>query len=383
MSQVTPKIAFLTNTCTHYRVGTYERLAQRYDVDFYFYSAGREWYWQQAHGAHAGHFRSIQLAGVDVGGNRFVPDLPLRLLKGRYDAFLGSINGRFVLPITYMIARLLRKPFVLWTGVWMRLDTRLHRAVFPLVRYIYTHADAVVVYGEHVQRYLVSEGVAADRIFIAGNAVDNSLYDQTVAPEKLRALRETLKIAEGERVVLYLGRIEDGKGLEYLLDAFAASSPADAVLVIAGAGSLLEELRARAQRLGIDDRVRFPGYVPVAQAVEYYALASVYVLPSVTTRVFKEPWGLVVNEAFCQGVTVIATDAVGAAMGGLLRDGEQGLVVPERNAPALASALTQLLADEPLRRRMSAAARAAVAVWNQDRMADGFAQAFAFAAVRR
>ena len=50
-------------------------------------------------------------------------------------------------------------------------------------------------------------------------------------------------------------------------------------------------------------------------------------IPSVPTPTFREPWGLVVNEAMNRGLAVIASDAVGAAAGGLVRDGENGLIV--------------------------------------------------------
>ena len=60
----------------------------------------------------------------------------------------------------------------------------------------------------------------------------------------------------------------------------------------------------------------------------FYAGSDVVVVPSVPTRDFLEPWGLVVNEAMNQGVPVIATDAVGAAAGGLVRHERNGLVVP-------------------------------------------------------
>lgn len=66
---------------------------------------------------------------------------------------------------------------------------------------------------------------------------------------------------------------------------------------------------------------------------------------------FKEPWGLVVNETMNQGVPAIATDAVGAAAGGLVQHGQTGLVVAERDVEALAAALQQLLADPTLRAR--------------------------------
>ncbi len=77
----------------------------------------------------------------------------------------------------------------------------------------------------------------------------------------------------------------------------------------------------------------------------FYAAADVLVVPSIPTRTFREPWGLVVNEAFNQQLPVIASDAVGAAAGGLVRDHENGLVVPAADPAALASAMRALTAD--------------------------------------
>ena len=70
-----------------------------------------------------------------------------------------------------------------------------------------------------------------------------------------------------------------------------------------------------------------------------YAAADVLVVPSIATRTFREPWGLVVNEAMNQGLPVIASDAVGAVAGGLVRDGRNGLVVRAGDSGALAHAM--------------------------------------------
>jgi glycosyltransferase involved in cell wall biosynthesis len=118
--------------------------------------------------------------------------------------------------------------------------------------------------------------------------------------------------------------------------------------------------------------------VPIEETVQYYALASVVVLPSVTTPEAKEAWGLVVNEAFNQGVPVIATDAVGAVAGSLVRDGINGLVVPEGNSAALASALRRVVNDPSERQRLGTAAKHLIAEWNQDAQATGFARALEF-----
>lgn len=371
-------VAFVTTFCPHHRVQTFQILARYCDIQYTFFSAGGEWYWQAQHGVSQGDFRFIQVPGIQIGNTRVTPALLLELWQSQSDVFIKCINGRFALPITYVVARLRRKPFILWTGIWMRLQTPAHRLFFPLTRYIYRHADAVVVYGEHVKRYLVAEGVPPDRIFVAAHAVDNAAYALTVPAAAQAARRAALDVAPDQKVILYLGRLEEVKGLNYLLEAFAALQRTDAVLVFAGAGSAEARLRAAAEQMGIARQVRFAGYVPHTEAIQYYALAWASVLPSITLPTGKETWGLVVNEAFNQGVPVVATDAVGAAAGGLVQHGINGFVVPERNATAIADALRLLLDYPDLRARLSENARATIAQWDNERMVLGFRQAIAY-----
>jgi glycosyltransferase involved in cell wall biosynthesis len=377
------KISFTTNFCPHYRTQTFSILARYYPVDFYFFSAGDEWYWLQQHGVQKGNFSYTYLPGVRIAQTRITPTLPWKLWENGYDIYVKCINGRFALPITYIIARLRRKPFILWTGIWTRIQTRAHRWFFPLTRYIYQHADAIVVYGEHVKRYLISEGVPAERIFIAAHAVDNPAYNRSVPESELSQLRQQLEIGNQQKVVLYLGRLEDGKGLDYLINAFSTvAEQDDTILVLAGTGSQEKDLRQLVQEKGIADKVRFTGYIPSNQTVTYYALAWVYILPSVTTATFKEPWGLVVNEAMNQGTPVIATDAVGAAAGGLVQDGVNGFVVPERNSCALAQAIHKMLNNTALRDHMSQNARQTMVGWDNEQMIAGFRQAITYVTSR-
>jgi len=141
-----------------------------------------------------------------------------------------------------------------------------------------------------------------------------------------------------------------------------------AALVLVGGGPI----RARAVATGA---VLPVGPQPPAEVRNFYAGSDVVVVPSVATRDFREPWGLVVNEAFNQGVPVIATDAVGAVAGGLVRHERTGLVVPAGDPDALAAALRRMHDEPHLRARLGAAAREAVKTYTHAAWAAGVSKA--------
>src|SRR5256885_1833046 len=142
--------------------------------------------------------------------------------------------------------------------------------------------------------------------------------------------------------ILYVGQFEERKGLAYLIEAFEALSRGSARLRLVGNGSQEEWLRSRVA--GRDD-VEIVGYRPQDELPGEIARARCLVLPSITTNLDKEPWGLVVNEAMHVGIPVVTSDAVGAAAGGLVQDGRNGYIVPERDSASLSAALASLVDD--------------------------------------
>lgn len=367
------RIAFVLPHSTHYTQGLFEILATKVDADFFFFSDGKDWYWEHRNGScGGGEFRYRYLRGFRMGNARIAPSLPFRLLQGKYDAIVAGIDGRFALPAAFTCARVKGIPFILWTGVWNRIQTPFHRAILPITRHVYRGADAVVVYGEHVRRYLESEGVKGDRIFIAPHAVDNARSSRVVSGQEIKDLRRRLEVKSSSPILLFIGRLAPVKGVSYLLGAMEKVRGQDAMLVVVGDGSEEGKLKGKVEQLGLSSKVRFVGHVPPAETPVFYAAAYTLVVPSVTTPREKETWGLVVNEAMNQGLPVISSDAVGAAAGGLVRDGVNGFVVPEKDSKALANAIDRLLDDDGLRKQMSEAARRTIADWNHERMAEGF-----------
>src|SRR4051794_9586703 len=271
--------------------------------------------------------------------------------SGRYRAVVGGLGGRIALPATYAAARRARIPFVLWASLWEHPRTLSHLVSRAPMRFIYRHADAVATYGPHVSRY-VNEHRSAGDVFEAPQAVDPAVFGRAVSDAERAAARERAGASPDAFLALFAGRLVPEKGIDTLLRAWdEAAIPDDSVLALAGEGATPRPPPVGVTPLGMVERHELP---PI------YAAADVLVLPSIPTATFREPWGLVVNEGMHQGTPVIASDAVGAAAGGLVADGRTGFVVPAGDAHALAARISAMAASPGLRDRMGTAARDAV-----------------------
>jgi glycosyltransferase involved in cell wall biosynthesis len=187
---------------------------------------------------------------------------------------------------------------------------------------------------------------------------------------------------EVDTVACFVGRLEREKGLSLLLNALARVG-SNVGLVIVGSGSCGERVKSLASELGIAHRVRTIGWVSQRDLPAYYQACDFLVLPTVSTPLVRETWGLVANEAMMGGLPVLASDAVGAAAGGLVEDDVTGLVVPERDIGALAVALTKLSSDSALRRRLGVAARERAETFTFESAAETFTEAIQHAVTSR
>jgi glycosyltransferase involved in cell wall biosynthesis len=212
--------------------------------------------------------------------------------------------------------------------------------------------------------------VTGEKVYVAGQAIDSGPFD-SVAPNFPEPAR-----------ILFVGRLEESKGVRELLTAFSAlkGNGDNVVLRFIGTGSLAGKVRAVA---GVESGIEVLGYTPHAAIPGELAHARCLVLPSVTTKWGREPWGLVINEAMAAGVPVITTDAVGAAAAGLVQDGRNGFVVPEKTPDALATAMSRLVSDASLAGMLGARARADVAEFDYSRMVHAFAKAIDHAVAAR
>ena len=166
-----------------------------------------------------------------------------------------------------------------------------------------------------------------------------------VPPAPPPADRAELGLDPGTRLVLAVGRLVEQKN--HALAIHAIAEVPDAVLAIAGAGALRDELERLAEETGVADRVRFLGMRPDARAL--MGAADVVVLPS-----RWEGLPLSALEALASGTPLVATDVRGLRE--LVSDGENALLVPE-DAHALATAVRRVLDDPELAARLAAAGK--------------------------
>jgi glycosyltransferase involved in cell wall biosynthesis len=350
-------VLFVTNHAPPYRVPAFAALHEREDVRFALVGG------EVRHGGGGTRDEALPFPVRHVAQR----DVFRLAASGEHRAVVAGISGRLALPAAHLGARRAGIPFVLWATIWAHPRTPAHAVSYLPLRHIYRDADAIATYGPHVSAYVRRKG-ARGPVFEAPQAVDPAFWSASAnAPSR-----------QAPYQVVFVGRISGDKGIAALFSAWRASglrAPA-AALVLVGGG----RFRAPSSATG--------AVVPVgpkapAEVRNFYAGSDVVVLPSVPTRDFLEPWGLVVNEAFHQAKPVIATTAVGAVAGGLLRHERNGLVVAPNDPEALAAALRRLHDDPELRARLGAAAREDVRPYTPTAWAAGMSRALAAAGVAR
>jgi glycosyltransferase involved in cell wall biosynthesis len=162
-------------------------------------------------------------------------------------------------------------------------------------------------------------------LFIHKNLTSNSI---------LRYRNENNLI--NSNIILFVGRLVEAKGLDLLLNAFAASNNEDYKLIIVGEGKEKNILKNLSLELKISEKVFFPGYFDSSELYQWYSLANFFILPS-----RYEPFGAVVNEALILGCPVIASKFIGALE--FIKPGFNGLIFDPLNKEEFIDVLNEAM----------------------------------------
>jgi glycosyltransferase involved in cell wall biosynthesis len=250
---------------------------------------------------------------------------------------------------------------------------RVHNQV---LRSLFQRIDAFLFIGQLNREFYRNLGVGEAKLFSMPYSVDNTFFQAAVkdAAAARNELRESLNIPPGSGpIILYAAKLVPWKRPFDLLEAYsrvASSMPGNGIpyLVYVGDGQERKALERRIGDLGLKT-VRLLGFKNQTELPRYYDLCDVFVLPS-----DREPWGLVVNEVMNAGKPVIVTRTAGCAPD-LVRDGENGFVVPVGDVDLLASKLRQLIQDADLRSKMGEAGKQLVSKFSYENDLLGLKQA--------
>ena len=204
-------------------------------------------------------------------------------------------------------------------------------------------ATRLIIPSEALRELAIGWGVPPEKVVVIPNPVSPPALED----------RETLRERHGLEgpTLVFAGRLVPQKAIDVALDAVVANP--DVSLVLAGEGPYRERLERYAQSLPLDGRARFLGPQPRQTVFELLRAADAALLSS-----SWENFPHMVVEALSVGTPVIATDAGGVSE--ILRDDENGLLVPMGDAEALATAIRRYFDDPTLADRLRAAAPASV-----------------------
>ena len=278
---------------------------------------------------------------------------PLRKLHMAASAWLSYAgwlirDRKFVLHVhSASRASFWRKSTFIFPALWLRRPVifHLHGGEFmtfygeesgPLARWLVRHVL------DRATRLVVLSETWRDSI---ASITDNPRVDVIVNPA-LPYQGPSEHADDGPCTLLFLGRIGEHKGIYVLLDAMQqlARDEVDVRLVCAGDGDI-DKARAKVSEMGLEGRVDINGWIDEQRRNELLEQADAFVLPS-----YGEGLPMSIVEAMSAGLPVVATPVGGIPQA--IRDGEEGLLVPVGDAPALAAAIRHLAQDREYRGAM-------------------------------
>jgi glycosyltransferase involved in cell wall biosynthesis len=278
------------------------------------------------------------------------PGIIIELIRGRYDAILIYGWNSLTNWLAFATAFLTKTPIILHAE--NPLNQELQKSSFKLKtkKIIFTRffrrIAAFLYIGEENKKFYKYYGMPAEKLFFAPYAVNNDYFiaEYKNLINKKIDLRKELGLPPDKVVILFSGKLISKKRPMDLLRAFERARSDKKYLIFLGDGALRKELESYAKKNNIRD-IFFAGFCGQRELPKFYAASDIFVLPSG----FGETWGLVVNEAMCFKLPIIASDIVGCSSD-LVKTGENGFVFEVGNIDSLTGHLEQLLKDGEMRK---------------------------------
>ena len=284
----------------------------------------------------------------------FLPILPFRRLLKKADPDIIHIHSPVVLGnIAQIVAGGLRKP-VIATNHYLPINMSRSLTSDPIIGKPFTTVSyTYLVHFCNRCEYVTAPTMTALNLLYEhglrtpARAISNGIDLKKFSPgQPDEQLRLRFKLPQDRPLILSVNRLSQEKRIDVLIDA-AAKLTQHAHVAIASTGPAEADLRAQVERLNLNDKVTFLGFIDDAELAPLYHLADIFAIPSQA-----ELQSLTTMEAMACGLPVVAADAY--ALPELVRHQENGFLFQRGNSDEMASYLDTLVGDAALRKQMGA-----------------------------
>ncbi len=360
------KVLFLCNIPAPYRIDFFNELGRFVDLTVLFEAKSTPAAAFNYNLERIRTFRTVFLREGDIRERRVDWNVLSHFHRGEYDTIVVTNYAFFTETAAILALKAKRIPYEMELdgAVPRKENALLHAAKGILIRGAARYWST----GEQTDRFLLGFGVPKERItrYPFTSLFEREIAERPFSDAEKQAAKRKLSVPY-KRMILSVGRPLHLKGFDLLIRA-AAGLDGDAGVCIVG-GKPTPECAELAERLGLKN-IRFIEFADRETLAAYYRAADLFVL---ATR--GDVWGLVINEAMANALPVITTDACVAGCE-MIRDGENGFLIPSESAELLEERMRRLLGDEALRTRMGGAALSTARRYTIEQMARAHAEAF-------
>ncbi len=291
---------------------------------------------------------------------------PLAARRQRLDLLHAPVNVGPMIVACPLVVTVHDLSFVRYPQMFTRAK-RMYLQQFT--RWTLARAQAVIADSASTRRDLIELlGAPEERVVVVHAGIDEELAPAT-DEEALEAFRQRHDLPR--EMILFLGTLEPRKNIPTLIEAYGqlyrAGRIAHTLVIAGGKGWLYDEVYATVERLGLQDAVRFTGYVAAEELPLWYSAADLFCYPS-----FYEGFGLPPLEAMACGTPVITSNV--SSLPEVV--GDAGLLVDPHDAQALAQAIEQVLGDHALHERLRHAGLERAASFSWRACAEGTSAAY-------